>query len=134
MPATWRVPCAMPVLTCTARPRVGDNAKRIALAIQQSLERCDIVITTGGLGPTVDDPTREAVALAMGVETEYRPELWEQIQSRFKRFGRQPTENNRRQAYVPQGSHRRRKSGWHCADFHRRVWQPGGHFTARCAA
>jgi competence/damage-inducible protein CinA-like protein len=83
---------------------VGDNAKRIALAIQQSLERCDIVITTGGLGPTVDDPTREAVALAMGVETEYRPELWEQIQVRFKRFGRQPTENNRRQAYVPQGA------------------------------
>jgi nicotinamide-nucleotide amidase len=83
---------------------VGDNAKRIALAIQQSLERCDIVITTGGLGPTVDDPTREAVALAMGVETEYHPELWEQIQSRFKRFGRQPTENNRRQAFVPQGA------------------------------
>jgi nicotinamide-nucleotide amidase len=83
---------------------VGDNAKRIALAIQQSLERCDLVITTGGLGPTVDDPTREAVALAMGVETEYRPELWEQIQSRFKRFGRQPTENNRRQAFVPQGA------------------------------
>lgn len=83
---------------------VGDNAKRIALAIQQSIERCDIVITTGGLGPTVDDPTREAVALAMGVETEYRPELWEQIQSRFKRFGRQPTENNRRQAFIPQGA------------------------------
>jgi nicotinamide-nucleotide amidase len=83
---------------------VGDNTKRIALAIQQSLERCDIVITTGGLGPTVDDPTREAVALAMGVENEYRPELWEQIQSRFRRFGRQPTENNRRQAYVPQGA------------------------------
>ena len=83
---------------------VGDNAKRIALAIQQALERCDIVITTGGLGPTVDDPTREAVALAMGVETEYCPVLWEQIQARFKRFGRQPTENNRRQAYVPQGA------------------------------
>jgi nicotinamide-nucleotide amidase len=83
---------------------VGDNAKRIALAIQQSMERCDIVITTGGLGPTVDDPTREAVALAMGVETEYRPELWEQIQSRFKRIGRPPTENNRRQAFVPKGA------------------------------
>ena len=83
---------------------VGDNAKRIAQAIQQALERCDIVITTGGLGPTVDDPTREAVALAMGVETVYCPELWEQIQARFKRFGRQPTENNRRQAYVPKGA------------------------------
>jgi nicotinamide-nucleotide amidase len=83
---------------------VGDNAKRIAQAIQQALERCDIVLTTGGLGPTVDDPTREAAALAMGVSVEFRPELWEQIQERFRRYGRQPTENNKRQAYVPEGS------------------------------
>lgn len=83
---------------------VGDNARRIAQAIQQAMERCEIILTTGGLGPTVDDPTREAVALAFGVPSEFRPELWEQIQSRFERFGRQPTENNRRQAYVPQGA------------------------------
>jgi nicotinamide-nucleotide amidase len=83
---------------------VGDNAKRIAQAVQQALERCDIVITTGGLGPTVDDPTREAVALAMGGATEFRPDLWEQIQERFTRYGRQPTENNKRQAFVPEGS------------------------------
>ena len=83
---------------------VGDNVARIAQAIQQSMERSDIIITTGGLGPTVDDPTRQAVALAVGVETEYRPELWEQIQARFQRFGRTPTENNRRQAYIPQGA------------------------------
>lgn len=83
---------------------VGDNVKRIAQAIRESLERCDIVITTGGLGPTVDDPTREAVALAMGVELEYCPELWDQIQKRFERLGRTPTENNRRQAYIPKGA------------------------------
>ncbi len=83
---------------------VGDNAKRIAQAIQQALERSNIIITTGGLGPTVDDPTRDAVALAIGVETEFQPELWEQIQRRFERFGRIPTENNRRQAYIPKGS------------------------------
>ena len=47
---------------------VGDNVKRIALTIQESLKRADIVITTGGLGPTIDDPTREAVALAVGVK------------------------------------------------------------------
>ena len=83
---------------------VGDNTKRIARIIQESLERCDIIITTGGLGPTVDDPTREAVALALNIPTEYHPELWEQIQTRFQRYGRPPTENNRRQAYIPQGA------------------------------
>jgi competence/damage-inducible protein CinA-like protein len=83
---------------------VGDNVQRIAQAIRQSLERCEIIITTGGLGPTVDDPTRDAVALAINAKTEYRPELWEQIQERFQRWGRMPSENNRRQAYIPQGS------------------------------
>jgi competence/damage-inducible protein CinA-like protein len=83
---------------------VGDNVRRIAQVVQQSMERCDIIITTGGLGPTVDDPTREALGMAVGVELEYRPELWEQIQARFQRFNREPTENNRRQAYIPQGS------------------------------
>src|SRR4030065_1986017 len=83
---------------------VGDNVRRIARAIQQALERCDIILTTGGLGPTVDDPTREAVAQAVGVNTEYHPELWEQIEARFHRYGRKPTENNRRQAFIPQGA------------------------------
>ena len=83
---------------------VGDNARRIAQTIQEAMQRTDIIITTGGLGPTVDDPTREAVALAVGVDPEFRPELWDQIQNRFKRFGRDPTENNKRQAYVPKGA------------------------------
>lgn len=83
---------------------VGDNAERIAVAIRESISRAQVVITTGGLGPTVDDPTREGIALAFGVPTEYRPELWEQIQERFERFGRTPTENNRRQAFIPRGA------------------------------
>lgn len=83
---------------------VGDNARRIAQAIQQAMQRSDIIITSGGLGPTVDDPTREGVALAIGAGVEYRPELWEQIQARFRRYGRLPTENNKRQAYIPQGA------------------------------
>jgi competence/damage-inducible protein CinA-like protein len=83
---------------------VGDNVKRIALAIQQAMEQCDIVLTSGGLGPTVDDPTRDAVALAVGMPSEYHPELWEQIKARFLRYGRVPTENNRRQAYIPKGA------------------------------
>jgi len=82
---------------------VGDNTNRIAQAIQQAMQRCDIILTTGGLGPTVDDPTRQAVAQAFGVELEFQPELWEQVKARFKRFGRIPTDNNQRQAYIPAG-------------------------------
>lgn len=80
---------------------VGDNFERISSMIQEALQRSDILITTGGLGPTVDDPTRLAVATAFGVGLEYVPLLWEQILDRFKRFGREPSENNRRQAYIP---------------------------------
>jgi nicotinamide-nucleotide amidase len=83
---------------------VGDNAQRIATAVQQAMTRSDILITTGGLGPTVDDPTREAISQAVGVELEFQPELWEQIQARFKRYNRLPTENNKRQAYIPKGA------------------------------
>ena len=83
---------------------VGDNAGRIAEAILQALERADIVITTGGLGPTVDDPTRQAVAEALGTELEFRPELWEQIVNRIGHYGRTPTENQKRQAYLPKGA------------------------------
>lgn len=84
---------------------VGDNPQRIAQAIQEAAARTDIIITTGGLGPTVDDPTRQAVAQAVGVDLEFHPELWEQIQERFRRYNRQATENNRRQAYIPAGAH-----------------------------
>jgi nicotinamide-nucleotide amidase len=83
---------------------VGDNAGRIAVAIQEAVERAKIVITTGGLGPTVDDPTRLAIANAIGVKLEYHPELWEQISDRISRYGRIPTENQKRQAYVPENA------------------------------
>ncbi len=83
---------------------VGDNVDRIAHAIRESLARCQIIITTGGLGPTVDDPTRLAVSQAAGTLLEFQPQLWDQIQDRFKRYGRDPTENNRRQAFIPKGA------------------------------
>jgi len=83
---------------------IGDNAGRISSAIKEALTRAEIIITTGGLGPTVDDPTREAVAKATDRELEYREDLWEVIQDRFKLYGRKPTENNRRQAYIPAGA------------------------------
>jgi len=83
---------------------IGDNVERIANAIRNALSRADIVITTGGLGPTVDDPTREAVAHAFGVETEFREDLWEQIRAIVTRYGRVAAENQKRQAYVPKGA------------------------------
>ena len=83
---------------------IGDNEERIASAIRESMERADIVITTGGLGPTIDDPTREAVAKAAGVETEFREDLWQQVVATIARYGRTPSENQKRQAYVPKGA------------------------------
>lgn len=83
---------------------IGDNVERIAESIRNSMGRADIVITTGGLGPTVDDPTREAVAKAVGVDTEFREDLWEQVVETISRYGRKPSENQKRQAYVPQGA------------------------------
>ncbi len=83
---------------------VGDNLKRISRQISQSLKNADIVITTGGLGPTVDDPTREAVADVYGVQLTFQDDLWEQIKQRFGRFNHTPTENNQKQAYLPEGA------------------------------
>ena len=83
---------------------IGDNAGRIVETVRQALGRSNIVITTGGLGPTVDDPTREAIADFAGVDLEFHPELWEQISARIALYGRTPTENQKRQAYIPQGA------------------------------
>ncbi|MGE5251980.1 MAG: competence/damage-inducible protein A [Bacteroidota bacterium] len=83
---------------------IGDNLERIASAIRNSMERAEIIITTGGLGPTVDDPTRAAVARAVGVEMEFREDLWEQVVAVISRYGRGPSENQKRQAYVPRGA------------------------------
>ena len=83
---------------------VGDNVERIAEAIRTSLERCDVVITTGGLGPTVDDMTREAVARATSRELEFRPDLFDELRERFQKMGSTMSDNNRVQAYIPAGS------------------------------
>jgi len=65
---------------------VGDNLNRITATLQEALMRADIVITTGGLGPTVDDPTRQAVANVFNVKLVYHEELWQQILERFSRY------------------------------------------------
>jgi competence/damage-inducible protein CinA-like protein len=83
---------------------IGDNTSRIAGAIREALERANIVITTGGLGPTIDDPTRQAVADATNRKLVFQPNLWAEIEHRFRDYGRVPTENNRRQAFIPEGA------------------------------
>ena len=83
---------------------VGDNLDRIVSALRLALSRSDVVITTGGLGPTVDDMTRDAVAAVSGRAIEFQPHLFEQIQGFFQRRGARMSDNNRRQAYVPAGA------------------------------
>lgn len=83
---------------------VGDNLDRIVAALRLALSRSDVVITTGGLGPTVDDVTREAVAAVSGRQLEFQPRLLEQIEGFFQRRGTAMSPNNRRQAYVPAGA------------------------------
>lgn len=86
------------------RTTVGDNAGRIASVIQIAMSRADVIITTGGLGPTVDDVTREGVAQAVGVPLVLDAELLAQVRERFAKWRRVPSENNVRQAYIPQGA------------------------------
>ena len=83
---------------------VGDNEDRMVEVLRIAMARSDVVITTGGLGPTVDDVTRPAVARATGRELEFHSDLLEQIEARFKSFGVPMSENNRRQAFIPQGA------------------------------
>lgn len=83
---------------------VGDNLGRLTAAIRQALGRSDMVILSGGLGPTQDDLTKEAVAAAVGVPLQLRQEVWDGIVARFSRRGLEPTPNNRRQAELPVGA------------------------------
>ncbi len=81
---------------------VGDNISRIADTLRIALGRSDLIITCGGLGPTVDDMTREAVAAATDRELVFVPALEEQIKARFSSFRMTMPENNKRQAFIPQ--------------------------------
>lgn len=84
--------------------KVGDNLDRIADVLELALSRSDAVICTGGLGPTQDDLTREAIAKVMGVELEEDEEMAERIIAMFARSGRRMPMNNLRQAQRPVGA------------------------------
>lgn len=83
---------------------VGDNGPRICVAMTEALERCDVLLVSGGLGPTEDDITRECVADVFGVPLEERADLLETLKARFATFGRPMSPNNRKQARVPKGA------------------------------
>jgi competence/damage-inducible protein CinA-like protein len=85
------------------RSTVGDNELRIAQVLEQALSRADLVLVTGGLGPTVDDVTREAVSRVSRRRLVLYPELLAQIEAFFVRFGAPMGANNRRQAFLPEG-------------------------------
>jgi len=91
-------------ITVLFRTSVGDQLSEIKQVIGSALGRCDMVMITGGLGPTLDDLTREAVAEVADVKLEFRQNLMDKIEAYFDRIGYQMPENNRRQAFVPTGS------------------------------
>jgi nicotinamide-nucleotide amidase len=83
---------------------VGDDELRLEEAIRDAFKRSDVVITTGGLGPTEDDITRQISARAVGRELVFRDELVEDLKARFRSYGREMPEINKRQAFIIEGS------------------------------
>ena len=84
----------------TRNVTITDEADAIAAQFRESWARADVVITTGGLGPTCDDRTRDAVAVVLGQKLVFDPAIEKAISERFAAFGRKMTENNLKQAYV----------------------------------
>lgn len=82
---------------------VGDNPERLTQCFHYALSRSDVVITTGGLGPTQDDLTKDVIAKALGLELKIDNKSAEWIKEYFNRMGKTMTESNLRQAYFPEG-------------------------------
>ncbi|MGI8650871.1 MAG: competence/damage-inducible protein A [Rubrobacter sp.] len=83
---------------------VGDNPARIVAAMREAATRADLVITTGGLGPTTDDLTNECLATLAGVGMVEYPEAREHVDLKFRQFGRTPSPSNYKQALFPEGT------------------------------
>ena len=80
---------------------VGDNFDRATATISEAVKRSDVVLITGGLGPTPDDLSKEAAAKALGLELYLNEECLKQIENYFAKSGRKMSENNRKQAMFP---------------------------------
>ncbi|MDR1689797.1 MAG: competence/damage-inducible protein A [Clostridiales bacterium] len=83
---------------------VGDNELRLKSALDTASNRSDVIILTGGLGPTQDDLTKEVTARYLNLGMEFDEYSWNEICSFFAKLRKTPTENNRKQAYFPKGS------------------------------
>ncbi|MEO1002260.1 MAG: competence/damage-inducible protein A [Cyanobacteria bacterium J06638_7] len=83
---------------------VGDNRERLIAAVREASDRCEVLITTGGLGPTPDDLTTEAIAAAFDSPLEERPEAWAALQARLAHRGGTVSAGLRRQALLPPGA------------------------------
>lgn len=87
-----------------AKMIIGDDRARLAEAVASALQRSELIILSGGLGPTEDDVTRDAVALALGRGQQFRQDLCDAIAERFNRMKRPMAEINKRQAYLIDGA------------------------------
>ena len=96
--------CARQASTSIYKTTVGDNEARVRGVIELGMTRSDAIIVTGGLGPTVDDITRQAIAAATGRDLILHEGALATLQARFVRFGVQMTANNRQQALIPEGA------------------------------
>ena len=96
--------CAALGLSCYYQTVVGDNAQRLAGILQTGLERSDILILSGGLGPTQDDLTKETAAQVCGKRLTEDARSLSRIEEYFRERGLRMTDNNRKQALVPEGA------------------------------
>ena len=93
-------------ITVQRESTIGDNHGRLADFVNEAKQRCDLLVFTGGLGPTADDLTKETVAACYGDTLAFDPEEWQKIVDFFTRTGRKTTPNNRKQAMVPVHGHK----------------------------
>jgi nicotinamide-nucleotide amidase len=91
-------------LTVLYHSTVADNLEANVRVFGQAIDRADLIVATGGLGPTADDLTREAIAVAVGVELDFLPSVMQHIESLFTRRKRAMPEQNRVQAMFPRGA------------------------------
>lgn len=84
---------------------IGDNASRLKKSIIEAFDRSDLIITTGGLGPTQDDLTKETIAETLGMKMELHQESLDRMQLFFNNISCKMTKNNIKQAYIPKGAH-----------------------------